>query len=89
MVPTGLFIQTLNETIDDQAKRLAALRNHVPNIVQLALFGIAITASGFAGYASVTTSLKIPGALKTGPSFDGSYVCFSNRPFGVKHLLSD
>jgi hypothetical protein len=52
MVPTGLFIQTLNEMIDDQAKRLAALRNHVPNIVQLALFGIAIIASGFAGYAS-------------------------------------
>jgi hypothetical protein len=52
MVPTGLFIQTLNETIDDQAKRLAALRNRVPNIVLLALFGIAIVASGFAGYAS-------------------------------------
>jgi len=45
-------IQTLNETIDDQAKRLAALRNRVPNIVLLALFGIAIVASGFAGYAS-------------------------------------
>jgi uncharacterized membrane protein len=52
MVPIGLFIQTLNETIDDQAKRLAALRSHVPNIVQLALFGIAIIASGFAGYAT-------------------------------------
>jgi hypothetical protein len=51
MVPTGLFIQALNE-IDDQAKRLAALRSHVPNIVQLALFGIAIVASGFAGYAT-------------------------------------
>ena len=33
MVPTGLFIQTLNEMIDDQAKRLAALRNRIPNIV--------------------------------------------------------
>jgi hypothetical protein len=52
MVPTGLFIQTLNETIDDHAKRLAALRNRVPNIVLLALFGIAIAASAFAGYAS-------------------------------------
>ena len=52
MVPTGLFIQTLNETIDDHAKRLAALRNRVPNIVLLALFGIAIVAGGFAGYAS-------------------------------------
>jgi Na+/glutamate symporter len=52
VVPTGLFIQTLNEMIDDQAKRLAAIRNRVSNVVQLALFGIAIVASGFAGYAT-------------------------------------
>jgi hypothetical protein len=52
VVPTGLFIQTLNEMIDDQAKRLAAIRNRVPNVVQLALFGVAIVASGFAGYAT-------------------------------------
>ena len=52
VVPTGLFIQTLNEMIDDQAKRLAALRNRVPNVVQLALFGIAIIACGFTGYAT-------------------------------------
>jgi hypothetical protein len=50
--PTGLFIQTLNEMIDDQAKRLAAIRNRVPNVVQLGLFGVAIVASGFAGYAT-------------------------------------
>jgi hypothetical protein len=42
MVPTGLFIQTLNEMIDAQAKRLAAIRNRVPNVVQLALLGIAL-----------------------------------------------
>jgi hypothetical protein len=52
MVPTGLFIQTLNEMIDNQGKRLAALRNRVPNIVLLGLFGIAAIAGGFAGYAS-------------------------------------
>ncbi len=52
MVPTGLFIQTLNEMIDDQGKRLAALRNRVPNIVMLALFGIAAVAASFAGYGS-------------------------------------
>jgi uncharacterized membrane protein YidH (DUF202 family) len=52
MVPTGLFIQALNDTIDNQAKRLAALRSQVPNSVQLALFGIAVVVSGFAGYAS-------------------------------------
>lgn len=52
VVPTGFFIQTLNEMIDDQAKRLAAIRNRVPNVVQLALFGIAIIACGFTGYAT-------------------------------------
>jgi hypothetical protein len=52
MVPTGLFIQTLNEMIDDQEKRLAALRNRVPNVVLVGLFGIAAIAGGFAGYAS-------------------------------------
>jgi len=52
MVPTGLFIQTLNDMIDNQGKRLAALRNRVPNIVLLALFGIAVVGSGFAGYAN-------------------------------------
>jgi hypothetical protein len=52
MVPTGLFIQTLNEMIDDQEKRVAALRNRVPNVVLLGLFGIAAMAGGFAGYAS-------------------------------------
>jgi hypothetical protein len=52
IVPTGLFIQTLNEMIDNQEKRLTALRNRVPNIVLLALYGVAVVASAFAGYAS-------------------------------------
>jgi hypothetical protein len=53
MVPTGLFIQTLNEMIDDQETRLTAVRNRVPNIVILALFGVAAAAGAFAGYASM------------------------------------
>ena len=52
MVPTGLFIQTLNEMIDNQQKRLAALANRVPGIALTALYGIAIIASAFAGYAA-------------------------------------
>ena len=52
MVPTGLFIQTLNEMIDNQEKRIAALRSRVPNIVLLSLFAIAAVAGAFAGYAS-------------------------------------
>jgi hypothetical protein len=51
MVPTGLFIQALNEMIDNQGKRLAALRNRVPNIVLIALYAVATIASAFAGYA--------------------------------------
>jgi len=52
MVPTGIFIQTLNEMIDNQEKRLTAGRNRVPNIVLLALYGIAIGAGAFTGYGS-------------------------------------
>jgi hypothetical protein len=52
MAPTGLYIQALNETFDNQEKRLTAFRTRVPNIVLLALYGIAIVAIGFAGYAS-------------------------------------
>lgn len=51
MVPTGLFLQTLNEMIDDEQKHRTAIRNQVPNIVLLALYGIAIIAVAFTGYA--------------------------------------
>lgn len=51
-VPTGLFIQSLNEMIDDQVKRLSALRNRIPNSVLFTLFAIAAVAGAFAGYAS-------------------------------------
>jgi hypothetical protein len=52
MVPTGLFIQSLNEMIDNQEKHLNAIRDRVPNIVFLTLYAVAATASAFAGYAS-------------------------------------
>ena len=52
IVPTGLFIQTLNEMIDNQEKRLTALRSRVPNVVLIALYAVAAIAAGFTGYAS-------------------------------------
>jgi hypothetical protein len=58
LVPTGLFIQALNELIDDQAKRLSALRNDIPEVVLLSLFGIAAVACGFAGFASGIDPLR-------------------------------
>ena len=51
-VPTGLFIQSLNEMIDDQGKRLSALRNRIPSSVLVTLFGIVAVAGAFASYAS-------------------------------------
>jgi hypothetical protein len=58
MVPTGLFIQTLNDMIDSQGKRLSALRNQIPNEILLSLFGITAVACGFAGYASGLDPLR-------------------------------
>jgi hypothetical protein len=52
VVPTGLFIQALNDMIDNHERRLTALRNRVPNSVLLALYGVATISSAFAGYAS-------------------------------------
>jgi hypothetical protein len=52
IVPTGLFIQSLNEMIDDQGKRLSALRNRIPSSVLITLFCIAAVAGAFTGYAS-------------------------------------
>jgi hypothetical protein len=58
MVPTGLFIQALNEMIDNQGKRLSALQNFIPHIVLLTLSGMAAITCGFAGYASGLDPLR-------------------------------
>lgn len=52
MVPTGLYIQALNDVFDSQESRLTAFRHRVPRVVFLALYGIAAIGVGFAGYAS-------------------------------------
>jgi hypothetical protein len=51
-VPTGLIVQTLNDTIDLQGKRLAATRNSVPETVILLLLGVAIATAAIIGYNS-------------------------------------
>jgi hypothetical protein len=62
LVPTGLFIQSLNEMIDSHGKRLDAGRNRVPSIVLFALYGVTIVACAFAGYANGlgTGRLRLP-----------------------------
>src|SRR3954467_2094468 len=52
LIPTGLFIQSLNQMIDSQGVRLAVLRNNIPGVVLVVLYVLAAAASGFVGYAS-------------------------------------
>lgn len=52
MTTTGLFIQSLNNVIDTQEKRLAATENHVPESVLLLLFIVALVAALSVGYGS-------------------------------------
>ncbi len=52
MVPTGLFLQSLNEMIDNQERRLAAFHDRLPPIIVIALYGVSVIAIGFAGYGN-------------------------------------
>jgi len=49
-VPTGLFIQSLNELIDLHANRLLAIRSRIPIVVWLVLFAVAGLSFGTMGY---------------------------------------
>jgi hypothetical protein len=49
---TSLFVASLNEVIDLHARRLAALRNHVPEAVFLLLYFVAAVAMAVTGYAA-------------------------------------
>jgi hypothetical protein len=49
-VTAGLFLQSLNETIDLHSKGLTALENHVPGIILVLLYFVALAAIGLIGY---------------------------------------
>jgi hypothetical protein len=65
IIPTGLFIQSLNQMIDAQGVRLAALRNRIPSVVLVILYVLAAAASGFVGFASAIDSrlTRLPVAI--------------------------
>jgi len=50
-VPTGLFVQSLNEVIDLHAARLAAMENRVPEVIIILIFIASIVTQGLMGYA--------------------------------------
>jgi uncharacterized membrane protein (Fun14 family) len=51
-VPTGLFIQSLNDMIDSYGRRIAALDRHVPEVVLYLLFATFLLTLGIVGYAA-------------------------------------
>ena len=51
LIPVGIFIQSLNEMIDSQGKRLAHLRNRIPNVVLVMLVVMTAISMAIAGYA--------------------------------------
>lgn len=50
-VPTGLFVQSLNEMIDLQATRQALIKNRVPEVIIDLIFISAVITIGLIGYA--------------------------------------
>jgi hypothetical protein len=51
-VTAGLFLQSLNEVIDLHSKGLTALENHVPEIILVLLYFVALVAIGLIGYGN-------------------------------------
>lgn len=49
---TSLFVSSLNEVFDAQARRDAGLRNHVPEIILVMIFAFSILTLGILGYGS-------------------------------------
>jgi hypothetical protein len=58
-IPTGLFIQSLNEVIDLHAKRLlVALGSRIPTSIWLVMFAVATLSFGSMGYHSGLTGAR-------------------------------
>lgn len=61
-VKTGYFIESLNDLIDDHTRRVAAMENHVPEVILLLLVFVAAMTIAMTGYSSGLnqTRLSIP-----------------------------
>ena len=69
-IVVGLFVQTLNDVIDIHAERMQlSLRNRIPLVIWLTLYGVAVMSLGVMGYhgglAGPTRSLAIGAVVVT------------------------
>lgn len=58
-VRSGLFVQALNEVIDEFGNRDAALERHVPEPVLFLLFATLVLTAGLVGYSSGVTGHRV------------------------------
>jgi hypothetical protein len=70
-VPTGLFVESLNEVIDIHAKRLnAIIRSRIPMSVWAVLFAVAFTSFAAMGYhAGLTAATRSPASWVVAVTF--------------------
>ncbi len=57
-VTSGLFVQALNELIDNFGKRVAALNRHVPEVVLMLLYGTFLMVGLIVGYGSGVSGFR-------------------------------
>ena len=58
LVKTGLFIQSLNDVIDNFSKRNAALNRHVPELILVLLYGTFLLAGVILGFTSGVAGIR-------------------------------
>lgn len=58
VIPSGLFIQAVNELIDSFGRRTAELDRHVPEIVMILLYGTLLMTGLIIGYTAGTTGRR-------------------------------
>lgn len=79
-IMTGLFIQSLNETIDLHAKRLlVGLRSRVPFVIWIVLFSLALLGMNAVGYHAGLS------ATRRSPAMIGMVIAFA----AVLYLIAD
>ncbi len=70
---TGLFVQSLNDVIDLHAQRiLVGLRNRIPTVIWIVLFGLAVLGIAAVGYqAAISATRRSPAMLALIVAFSG------------------
>jgi hypothetical protein len=85
----GLYIQSLNETIDMHSKRIqVALRNRIPFIIWLGLFALALLGMSSVGYhAGLAETRRSPAMLVLILAFAGVFLLIADLDRAHEGLL--